>query len=185
MKIKYVLFLIFCLFLINVSVNASDSKLFKVIKIIDGDTLYVDFNNNNVIEKNERVRLNGIDAFEIRLSERFEFQAKKYDFSNKEVLFLGYLGRKFAQKELLNKKVYIKYSAKDKVDIYNRPLVSIKYDCKDGICKNYCEEILKAGYATVYLKSNLANLLLRFEDMDKIKINANKKYKFSFIKYLE
>ena len=172
MKLRSFIFLLSFLFLANTTANAND--VYKVIKVVDGDTFYVDFNNNNIADKDERVRLNGIDAFEVKPGKHAEYQAIKYNLSNKEILTLGYLGQKFAQKELLNKKVYIEYSADKKNDKYNRPLISIKYKCKNEACKSYCEEILKAGFATVYPKSNLANSLIQFEDIDKIKANASK-----------
>lgn len=46
----------------------SASVVNKVIKVIDGDTVYVDFNDNGIPEQNEKVRINGIDTFETKLN---------------------------------------------------------------------------------------------------------------------
>lgn len=121
-----------CLFLsllFNSLVLANETNVYKVIRVIDGDTLYIDFNNNGKYDKGEKVRINGIDAFETKNSTRLQKQAKQYNLTEIEALSLGYLGKEFAKKNLLNKYVKVEYSAKTKVDRYNRPLVSIYYNC--------------------------------------------------------
>src|SRR5574344_2141536 len=110
---------------------------YKVIKIIDGDTIYVDFNNNGIPEQDEKVRLNGIDTFEVhsrsegdgngefsapqlnvsdvRVFEgneknstgaehlsKLQWQMKLNGFTQDEALGLGYYGKEFAKKQLLN-----------------------------------------------------------------------------------
>ena len=152
MKLRSFIFLLSFLFLANTTANAND--VYKVIKVVDGDTFYVDFNNNNIADKDERVRLNGIDAFETRNNEHLNYQLNKFKFTNDELLKLGYLGKYFAIKTLLNKNVRIKYTAPYQLDNYGRKIVSVYYGL--GYLKNFEEEILKNGLATVYDKSNLA-----------------------------
>lgn len=155
---------------------------YKVLKVIDGDTFYIDFNSNGKIESNERVRLNGIDAFEIKRSATLLRQAKNNSLSEEETIKLGYLGKQFAQKTLLNKKVRIQYSAQEKTDKYNRNLVSVYYDCnRNNYCKSYEQEILKEGLATVYKKSNIKKELLNYQNNEKIKENALNTHKFDIV----
>ena len=171
---KIILFLILILFII-LPAKSKDAQYYKVIKIVDGDTVYIDFNYNNFPNKNERVRINGIDCFENKINDKLYFQSKKYNLSKDDCLTLGNLGYLFAKEELLNKYVKIDYSASEKYDKYNRPLVSIYYNCnpKGKNCKNYEKEILKRGLAEVYLKSNLAKKLKRYENTDLFYININ------------
>ena len=80
---------------------------------------------------------------------------KLYGFSQDEALGLGYYGKEFTKKELLNKPVRAEYTAEEKFDKNNRHLKSIYYGCnRHGKCKNYEQEVLKAGLATIYTKSN-------------------------------
>ena len=170
-----------CLFLsllFNSLVLANETNVYKVIRVIDGDTLYIDFNNNGKYDKGEKVRINGIDAFETKNSTRLQKQAKQYNLTEIEALSLGYLGKEFAKKNLLNKYVKVEYSAKTKVDRYNRPLVSIYYNCsirkKGGVEKYYEQEVLKEGLAVVYPYSNLKKTLKPYENIEKIRENAKK-----------
>ncbi len=74
---------------------------YKVLRVVDGDTVYVDFNNSGFADKEERVRLNGIDAFKTHAGTHLDWQMKTYDLTQKEVLTLGYMGMEFARENLL------------------------------------------------------------------------------------
>ena len=172
------------LFSLTLSVNLASSEaiLHKVIKVIDGDTVYVDFNDNGIAEKDEKVRVNGIDTFETKLNDGLNWQMKRYNLTQDEALGLGYYGKEFAKKELLNNSVKAEYTAEEKFDKNNRHLMSIYYSCnKNGKCKNYEEEVLKTGLATIYTKSNLAVQLKPYENIDKIKANAKKSHKLNLV----
>ncbi len=170
------------LFLSIFSSGMSEEQVrYKVIKIIDGDTIYVDFNNNEIPEQNEKVRLNGIDTFETRLSDGLKWQMNEYNLTQDEALGLGYYGKEFAKKELLNKYVVVEYTADRKFDKNNRKLMSVYYDCKKGYCKNYEEEVLKAGLAVVYRKSNIADKLKPLEQINKIKAYARKTHRLHLV----
>ncbi len=172
------------LFVLITSLNIASAENFqhKVIKVIDGDTVYIDFNNNGIPEQNEKVRINGIDTFETKLNDSLNWQMKLYNLTQDEALGLGYYGKEFAKKALLNKPVKAEYTAKEKFDKNNRHLMSIYYDCNElGKCKNYEQEVLKAGLATIYTKSNLANELKQYENLDKIKQNAKRTHKLNLV----
>ncbi len=154
---------------------------YKVLRVVDGDTVYVDFNNNGFADKEERVRLNGIDAFETHAGSHLDWQMKKYGLTQKEVLALGYMGMEFAREKLLGNYVEVEFTADDLTDKYGRPLVSINYNKN----KSFECEMLKRGLATVYRLSNKAPELLKLEKLSKIKRNARKsdEYDLQFYNY--
>lgn len=166
------------LFLLN-SCSFAKQNYYKVIKVIDGDTVYVDFNNNNYPDRNERIRLNGIDAFETKINEHSKYQTENYKLSHKEILGMGYLATKFAKKELLNKKVRVEYSAETDFDKNGRHLMSIYY----GKNKNFEQEILKQGLAVIYTKSNLASELEKYLNQEKLKENIKKASELDLVYY--
>lgn len=170
MKKILIVFLI-CIFACFLNKSfAYENGTYKVIKVIDGDTLFLDFNNDGFYQREEKVRINGIDTFEVKPSVFLEWQMKEFNLTQKEALGLGYFGKEFAKKNLLNKYVKAEYTANTKLCDMGRQLMSIYYD--NG--KNYEQEILKAGLATVYKKSNLAPDLNKYENLSKIKANVKK-----------
>ena len=171
-KLILSILLIFSFLVCPLSVNA---ECYKVLRVLDGDTFFIDFNSNGIMDSNERVRVNGIDAFEVKINTILNKQAEKSNITTEQALKLGYLGKKFAEKHLLNKNVEVQYSGKSNHDYYGRELVSIYYDCdkKDG-CKSYEEEILKSGYAFIYPYSNIKKQLKPFYNLEKIQNNAEK-----------
>ena len=159
--------------LVILPVQASNEH--RVLKVIDGDTIYVDFNDNGLPEENEKVRVDGVDSFEIEINDFLKRQMTINNLTQNEALGLGYYGKEFAKKELLNKTVKAEYSSKEKFDKNSRHLMSIYYDCnKKDKCKNYAQEILKAGLATAYEKSN-------FENTKKINDYAKKSHKLNLV----
>lgn len=195
----------FLLILANVIVaQASDFGQYKVLKVVDGDTFYVDFNGNNKIDKNEKVRVNGIDTFETKINDGLTWQKKIYKLSTRQALGMGYLAKKYAQKQLLNKTVYIDFSAEQKYDAYNRGLVSVYYNCgknpsirSNGIatlnfvhpseyCRSYEKDVLTEGLAMIYTKSNKAQQLSSSFNKSKFDKNLKnaKKLNLFFYDYL-
>lgn len=145
----------------------------KIIKIIDADTLYPDFNNDGIAQKEEKSRINGINAFEMKYYPKITDREKEeFSLSYDDIYSLGYLGKDFANKELLNKNVCVVFSARSKKDYYGRNLISIYYGPNNS--KNYEEEILKAGLSGIYWKSNIAKNLKPYLNLKKIKENAIK-----------
>ena len=115
--------------MLGVNINNAEIISHKIIKVIDGDTVYIDFNDNGIPEQDEKVRVNGIDTFETKLNDGLNWQMKLYNLTQNEALGLGYYGKEFAKKELLNKSVKTEYTAEEKFDKNNRHLMSIYYDC--------------------------------------------------------
>ena len=163
-------------------IPVSASVEHRVIKVIDGDTVYIDFNDNGIAEQDEKVRVNGIDTFETKLNNGLKWQMQLYNLTQDEALGLGYYGKEFAKKELLNKSVRAEYTAEEKFDKNNRHLMSLYYDCnKHGKCKSYEKEVLKAGLATFYTKSNLAAELKPYQNLGKIKAYAEKSHSLNLV----
>lgn len=150
---------------------------YRVIKVIDGDTIYIDFNKDGFPQKEEKVRINGIDTFEVKPSKFLDCQMKTMNLSQDEALGLGYLGKEFAKKHLLNKYVVVKYTGDKKFCDMGRHLMSIWYD--NG--KSYEQEILKAGLGIVYRDSNIADNLYQYENIDKIKKKAKRSRSFNLV----
>ena len=168
---KILLIAFICLFICFLNKSyAFENGTYKVIKVIDGDTLFLDFNNDGIPQQEEKVRINGIDTFEVKPSVFLEWQMKEFNLTQNEALGLGYFGKEFAKKNLLNKYVKAEYSGETKLCDMGRQLMSIYYD--NG--KNYEQEVLKAGLATVYKKSNLAPELYKYENLPKIRANVKK-----------
>ena len=93
-KILAIAFILTTLSILPVSASVEH----KVIKVIDGDTVYVDFNDNGIAEQDEKVRINGIDTFETKLNNGLNWQMKLYNLTQDEALGLGYYGKEFAKK---------------------------------------------------------------------------------------
>ncbi len=139
---------------------------YKVLKVIDGDTLYVDLNRNNRAETEEKIRIKSIDTFETKYSYQLSKQSRNFGITKKQALGLGYLGKEFAKKKLLNKRVKLQIEGKGD---FNRKLAHIYINGK-----NYEKLILKEGLATVYKRADDAEKYLQYENTDKIKQNAQK-----------
>ena len=85
---KYFIISILLTSILYVNLATAKEISHKVIKVIDGDTVYVDFNNNGIPEQNEKVRINGIDTFETKLNDGLEWQMKLYNLTQDEALGL-------------------------------------------------------------------------------------------------
>ena len=169
-KIFCIIFFMLLFFHSPSPIFAFEDGYYRVLKILDGDTIYLDFNKDGKLQQNERVRINGIDAFETMPVKKLFYQRILLNISENQALFLGNLAKNFACNNLLNKIVLAKYTSENKFDKYNRHLMSIYYD--NG--KSYEVEILKAGLALVFGPSNLSPFLKDYENRHKIIENAKK-----------
>ena len=77
--------------MLGVNINNAEIISHKIIKVIDGDTVYIDFNDNGIPEQDEKVRINGIDTFETKLNNGLNWQMKLYNLTQDEALGLGLL----------------------------------------------------------------------------------------------
>ena len=79
--------------MLGVNINNAKIISYKIIKVIDGDTVYIDFNDNGIPEQDEKVRINGIDTFETKLNDGLNWQMKLYNLTQDEARGLGYYGK--------------------------------------------------------------------------------------------
>ena len=84
--------------MLGVNINNAKIISYKIIKVIDGDTVYIDFNDNGIPEQDEKVRINGIDTFETKLNDGLNWQMKLYNLTQDEARGLGYYGKEFTKK---------------------------------------------------------------------------------------
>ncbi len=146
--------------------DAENINTYKVMKIIDGRVLYIDFNNDNKLQSNEKDSIDGIKTF--CAPDDTELQ-QRYKLTDKEVLGLCYEGKEFAKDKLLFQQVT--------VNRIGNSVVSISYD--NG--KDFAKEILKAGFAVVDESSPRAEELKEYEQPAKIKNNAKKAGKYNLV----
>ncbi|HIP25984.1 MAG TPA: thermonuclease family protein [Archaeoglobus profundus] len=122
----------------------------KVIRVIDGDTIYVLFPDGKV----EKVRLLGIDT-----PEKIAKANRPYEYDNiTDLEYLAIWGKKatrFVENKLNNTYVYIKFDElagfRDK---YGRLLAYVYIDGTD-----FNAELVKLGYARVYVEGKFKKKL--------------------------
>ena len=108
--------------------NLSNTQLYKVNKVIDGDTFWTQNSNNTRF----KVRIIGVDAPETRKSER------------KEIGYYGEEAKAYLNDLLLGKKVAL-ISDVDSLDRFGRTLSYVYLE--DGTFVN--AELVKNGYASI------------------------------------
>jgi endonuclease YncB( thermonuclease family) len=65
---------------------SANSEVYKALKTIDGDTVYIDFNRNGLADADERIRINGIDTFEVKPTVYLDWQVKCFNLTQEEAL---------------------------------------------------------------------------------------------------
>ena len=118
----------------------------EITKIIDGDTFDAVFPNGNI----ERIRLLGVDCPEITIENN-----KKYEYDNITNLecltYYGLEAKNFAENWLTNKTIYIQFDSNAGFkEYYDRWLTYLFLSNKT----DFGEELLKHGYARVYIEEN-------------------------------
>ncbi|WP_456471987.1 calcium-activated nuclease EcnA [Methanocaldococcus sp.] len=151
-----IIFLLFC-----GCFNHKEEYVGKVVKVVDGDTVYVEVNG-----KLWKIRLLGVDCPEIhKKNNPHEYRIDGHYITNITYLYIwGLKAKEFAEKELDHHKVIIVFDPEaPKKDRYGRYLAYI-YINKSGRLVNFNEELLKYGYARVYIsKFSLLDEFLRLE----------------------
>lgn len=137
------------------SSNTTSTGCFKVSYMVDGDTIVI-LNENN---EKEKIRLYGIDAFEITNNDRLRIQMKEYGLTADEVMKRGneakeYLEGRFGDNdnggnlsdEDVSNCVYITRKGKDR---YGRTLAKIYYGADDNRV-SVQDDLLRKGLVKVY-----------------------------------
>lgn len=134
--------LILLLFVFVFFVSEYKNK-YEVIYIISADRIVVDFNRNGVADNGETVCISDIESFELEPENDFIKKYSDLKLNRTDMINLWYLGREYAQKILLYKKISYKYSkhedstckfASIKVDDadYHKMLSNSGFGLKDG-----------------------------------------------------
>ncbi|WP_244409410.1 calcium-activated nuclease EcnA [Methanocaldococcus jannaschii] len=123
----------------------------KVVKVVDGDTVYVEVNGELW-----KIRLLGVDTPEIhKRNNPYEYYLLNGTpiTDTKYLKEWGYKAKHFAEKELKNKTVIIVFDNEaPKKDKYGRYLAYIFINNSNNLI-NFNEELLKYGYARVYISN--------------------------------
>lgn len=159
------------------SLSFAGNSQYRIIRVIDADTFYVDFNKDGHAQKNEKVRIKHSDGFETAFKKPLDKKSKSLGLTKNQSLALGYMGKKFAEQNLLNKYVTVLIDPKRPTDRYNRNLVTIIYDKN----KDYEAELLKAGLAVIYSNTDGAYQYKKYENKSKIKENAKNTQKLNLV----
>lgn len=126
-------------------VQAEQTAVRTVIRVIDGDTIELD--------GGEKVRLIGIDCPESRGGKKLDKDAARTGQDTDTIKELGKAATNFVRSLCLNKTITLEYDQTLK-DKYGRTLAYVQLS--GGRILN--EEILKAGYAMPYTKFPFRNI---------------------------
>ncbi len=130
-------------------VNIHEHYYGKVVKVVDGDTVYVDVNG-----KLWKIRLLGVDTPETykKNNPNEYYLLDGTPITNTTYLKIwGIKAKYFAKKQLENKTVIIVFDKEaPKKDRYGRYLAYIFINNSNNLI-NFNEELLKYGYARVYI----------------------------------
>ena len=137
-----IIFLILLLAVFCVFVSGYKNK-YEVIDVISADRIIVDFNRNGAFDNGEAVCIQGIESFEQEPDIDFMKKYSKLNLNHNDMINLWYLGREFAQKQLLNKNISYKFTGHENnnckfasVDIdgtgYSQLLKNSGFALKDG-----------------------------------------------------
>lgn len=126
---KILLIFLICIF----SLPSFAQTKIDVLKVYDGDSILAKIDENIF-----RIRLIGIDCFEGTTGKRAQYQAKRYNLSENEVVRLGNIAGETLREELKNKNITFEFRGIDK---YHRAL-GVLY--ADGV--NINEKMLKNSY---------------------------------------
>lgn len=106
-----------------------DTLTATVVKVVDGDTFYVDAPS---LAAPVRVRLQNADTFEIKRIPSLAKQSQLADITEAQALAKGQEARTFAEKTLYGRTVFLRREPRDRsTDQFKRPLRLLTIDGKD------------------------------------------------------
>jgi len=164
--------LLFAVLFISYEIISNNPKTYKILKVIEADKFYVDFNKDNQIDSDELVKLQDILAFSSVKSGFTVLQSQNLGLDINDYLKNGYLAKSFAIDNLEGKYILVK-DIKVEYTKYNKyTFIKADYNGEDlaGI-------LLKYGLAYPYKSNN-------FDYYQQFNLNASKN-NISFIKDIE
>ena len=132
----------------------------KILKVVDGDEFYIDFNGNGKIEENELSKLADIKVFSSSKNKEIEDDILSLNISFQDYLKLGLLAESWAIKNLENKDVKVKILSRFPIN-----LVEIEFDDK-----NLSQHLLELGLGYI---DNSSDLYI-YQNNSQIKKNLEK-----------
>ena len=103
-NILTIIFLILLLAVFGILVSGCKNR-YEVLDVLSAGSLIVDFNRNGAFDNGETVCIAGIDSFEKEPDDEFIKKYSELKLSHTDMVKMWYLGREYAQKLLLNKKI--------------------------------------------------------------------------------
>ncbi len=112
-KFAAITFLITLLVIFSTFICYTKQK-YEVLEVVDADYIVLDLNRNGIKDNSENICISGIKSFPLNPDKSFKDKYKKqYNISDSDFLNLWYLSRDFGQKNILNKKVSVKFNSKE------------------------------------------------------------------------
>ena len=173
-KLSLILILfIFCLIFVYFYNKKPKPAQYKILKVIEADEFYIDINNNNKIDYDELFKLKNIISLKPVKNKTNETQAKSLNLDIGDYLITGYVSRKFANDNFLNKNVEIlgKIPVFDKNKGYREVELFLNN-------KSVSRILLENGCATA--KDNCFNYI-KYQNIKAIKENSKKYKKEDFL----
>lgn len=85
---------------------------YKVLKVLDASEIVVDLNRNKKADNDETICVKDIEVFTANLDKNQEDLRKKYDISYEDAIKIGYLTDNFADDNLTDKEIKLKFDKK-------------------------------------------------------------------------
>lgn len=145
-------------------------ETYKILKVIEADTFYIDINKNDNIEEDEFFKLKDIIALTPIKNGYSEQVAKNHNIPIETYIKTGYVARLWAKEHLEGREVVIKTDFKNKTKY-----IEIEIDNND-----LGEILLRKGLALVHNKSSNSKYF-QTENIKQIKNNASE---LSILKFL-
>lgn len=140
-------------------------KSYTVIHIVNADTFYVDFNNNDKPDLDELVKISSVNSLKQSFADYLEPQLEYIGIDKPSGVLVGQLANQYARQNLLYKNVKVKFT-KEKLkeeDLgYRFAVVSLNE-------QDWGMTLLANGFGTVYRESENARKYLKYENTYKIK----------------
>ena len=173
-KLITIIFLFFIFFVFLYFLNkAKECPCYKILKVVEADWLYIDFNKNNMIDGDELVKIKNINAFSPLQNDYAKEKSIKLGITTLEYLKAGFLARSWAKDNLEGSFVCVKSKARNLK--YNAYLAELSFNDLD-----LGEFLLKNGLA--YVNSNCDNILyLPIQNINEIRNNAKEVSRLDFL----
>lgn len=114
------IFILFLILIATIFIFKKQNELneYKILKVIEADTFYIDINKNNIADENELFNLANIKAYSPYNSKDMQDFCNKNDIEIKTCLKNGYIAHNYVKNKLEGKFVKIKFYKNSTIEIY-------------------------------------------------------------------